>query len=648
MEQVHRLTRWFIVLIAIASAGVARAAYDFANVDYPGAQNTQLWDINNRGLAIGTAFNGALTSPTGFLYDTKTKVFTKLPPVPGYDTAVFGAINDSGVVVGSALIAPDPNDPFDEGVAVGVILANGKYTTFSYPGLKFTYPRAISNTGLITGYASFDDQFEDVGFIYDSKRGSFIDIVMPVSSEFIGAIIPQGINGRGDVVGSVDIFDPCRPIGEYAFVRQANGAVTLFRINESYTRGRGITDAGLITGYLTEQGVGEKGFAVTLPALGIPFQALTVPETELLSASFTGATDTLAEGIDNKGHIVGNWLLQQDAGHAFIATPIQNGKQIGVLSPAIRRVPQDFATIQLAIDNANPGDTIQVGTGRWCGAWITKTLNLVGQGATIMGCSESPGPLGEFFKVGFSVDADASGTSISHFVFDGNGISDTNRDPLASGILTLTCADSVAIDSNTFRGGLLDIVISGNGNQVTQNSFEGFTMLSDGSGGAAILELGTGLPGEFMMSSPPAGNSIINNQINSRVPPGDFSWISWINEVDVPFAGILVSGEDRTLIANNKISIAANSHGDAGVGILATDILTGFTTPNLTVTNNDGRASAYALIITNDQFGGTGNTVGAVIRGNLGINLINSSTVNVMSRSIHMRLLCDNTTGVCP
>jgi hypothetical protein len=50
------------------------------------------------------------------------------------------------------------------------------------------------------------------------------------------------------------------------------------------------------------------------------------------------------------------------------------------------RVPQDFPTIQLAVNAASAGDTIRVGPGRWCGARITKTLNLVGEGATIMGC----------------------------------------------------------------------------------------------------------------------------------------------------------------------------------------------------------------------------------------------------------------------
>ena len=80
---------------------------------------------------------------------------------------------------------------------------------------------------------------------------------------------------------------------------------------------------------------------------------------------------------------------------AFGFTPVS-------FSQATHRVPQDFPTIQLAINNANPGDTIRVGPGRWCGARITKTLNLVGEGATIMGCPAGvPGPVGNIFRTGF-------------------------------------------------------------------------------------------------------------------------------------------------------------------------------------------------------------------------------------------------------
>ena len=296
------------------------------------------------------------------------------------------------------------------------------------------------------------------------------------------------------------------------------------------------------------------------------------------------------------------------------------------------RVPRDFPTIQLAVDNAKPLDTIRVGPGRWCGATITKALKLVGErGTTIIGCPPGvPGPFGSARKRGFRIAAEAAGTSIRHFVFDGNGVS-LGGDPLFIGIeaaknpFGLTGADNLVIDSNEFQGTAYGISLAdGKNSQVTHNVFDGFTVVSDGEGGVAILMYGGN--GHFK------GNSILYNQITSTVPAGDLSGFSWVNEADVPLAGIVVSGQDGTIISNNKVSITANAHGDGGAGIIATDNVSGLTTINLTITNNDGRGSAYDLIITKDLSGGTGNSVGATIRGNLGTNLINGSTSQVNGR----------------
>ncbi|MGD9093961.1 MAG: right-handed parallel beta-helix repeat-containing protein [Anaerolineales bacterium] len=46
----------------------------------------------------------------------------------------------------------------------------------------------------------------------------------------------------------------------------------------------------------------------------------------------------------------------------------------------VLRVPKDYATIQEAVDAANPGDTIQVGQGEYAGAYIDKPLKIVGKG----------------------------------------------------------------------------------------------------------------------------------------------------------------------------------------------------------------------------------------------------------------------------
>jgi hypothetical protein len=311
---------------------------------------------------------------------------------------------------------------------------------------------------------------------------------------------------------------------------------------------------------------------------------------------------------------------------------------------ATHRVPQDFPTIQLAVNNANSGDTIRVGPGRWCGARITKTLNLVGEGATIMGCPAGiPGPVGNIVHRGFFLNVAASGSSIRNFIFDGKGFSDTNLNPLGLGIQTAFGTNSVTVDSNNFLGGLGGIQGPyGNDWLVTHNVFDGFTILSDGSGGFGILS-------EDFQGGPFTGNVYIHNVITAVVPPGNFSFASFINEVDVPFIGIAIAGHNGTIIAHNKISIASNAGGDAGAGIIATDASAdgiSSTTSNLVITNNDGRGSQYGLIITKDQSGGTGNTVGATIRGNFGVNLINGSTSNVRNRSRRTLLNCDSS-GVC-
>lgn len=132
-----------------------------------------------------------------------------------------------------------------------------------------------------------------------------------------------------------------------------------------------------------------------------------------------------------------------------------------------------------------------------------------------------------------------------------------------------------------------------------------------------------------------------------RAGRGDSASCSRISEADVPFVGIITIDEDGAVIADNKVSIASNSQGDAGAGITATDFGdVSLATANLVITNNDGRNTAFALIIVRDGSGGTANATGAVLRENLGVNLVNGATTNVSNRSIHTLEECDSS-GVC-
>jgi uncharacterized membrane protein len=301
----------------------ARAEYKFTLVDYPGAVTTLFWGINNAGLIVGQA---SLVDPVDgpyfdFTYDPGKGVFTPIPDVPGNaDTAAIG-LNENGTVVGTT--SPD-------GVAASAFILDkkGEHTVFNQPGWDYTNARAIGSSGKVTGYSSTADFSEFAGFIYDPKDGSFIDIDFPNST----IVIPQGINGRGDVVGSVSFRPGGAPDGivprTYAFLRDKSGNIALFRINATLTRARGISDAGTITGQVLDPATGAiRGFVGKLDlTAGVPgVQYLTAPPVELLAAP--GVFSTIPQGINNAGAIVGSTDDGAGFSHGFIATPLPSGKK---------------------------------------------------------------------------------------------------------------------------------------------------------------------------------------------------------------------------------------------------------------------------------------------------------------------------------
>ncbi|HUM13290.1 MAG TPA: hypothetical protein VLT82_20245 [Myxococcaceae bacterium] len=275
------------------------------------------------------------------------------------------------------------------------------------------------------------------------------------------------------------------------------------------------------------------------------------------------------------------------------------------------RVPQRYATIQAAADDASDGDQIVVARGRFCGATITKRLDLRGKdGATIIGCET---PATGAYRVGFLLpDARASGTKIRGFRFDGRGVSNANLTPLGAGILARS-ADQVTVIDNDFQGTFQAVTnTDGSHWSVLFNRVEHLTALTcDGgcAGGDAIV-----FQQRLVLDQRPKGNVAAFNHVQGDIPDG-------LNEFSM--TGVFVLGQERARVAANLFRIPHNPAAAAhGVGVLVSDqccaAVVVSTSVKTDVLFNDGRRSELVLRVDPDAQGGAGNLEGARIFGNRG------------------------------
>ena len=302
--------------------------------------------------------------------------------------------------------------------------------------------------------------------------------------------------------------------------------------------------------------------------------------------------------------------------------------------PTVRRVPHTYATIQAAIDASQAGDTIEVGPGEYCGATVDRTVHLVGRGLpTIVGCADGPS-LARGERIGFALPgadgvSPASGTSVEGFVFDGRGLSQTNLEPLAVGVIARS-ANDVRIQHNVFHGTIQAITnTAGDGWLIAGNDIFGLTLF-DCTG--ALCEGGDGIVVQIARDptigggpsdpiSRPERNVVVDNRISGAIPDG-FDTFS--------MTGIFVLAADGTLIARNQVTIPDNpTAGASGDGVLISNSCCGEAplfpgTRNTAVLFNDGRHSQFGVVVE-----GTGgaNTAGLALFGNSGTIMLEGTVV---------------------
>ena len=311
LHRIQRQTGRLVLALALAGTSLAATGYDFVTIDPPGGLFTSLTSLNGSGTAVGsTLFSG--DTLTSFRYEVRTGASSPLPAGPGgLEFSALG-INDSGTIIGPL---------GDIAANQGAILdKKGRYTTFTIPGFPATTPRAIGPTGLVSGYV-IAGPGDWSGFLYDPATGD-AEFFLTGSPQ----VIPQGINARGQLVGSVGLVAdgayPGSPPGQYGFVREPGGSITLFRVNGQPTRARGISDAGMVTGFVGAPS--PVGFIVPAPKGG-GYLDLAVPPNTLFVVP--GAVQTLPQAIDNRGRIVGSWIGEDGVQRGFVATPSRKGKK---------------------------------------------------------------------------------------------------------------------------------------------------------------------------------------------------------------------------------------------------------------------------------------------------------------------------------
>jgi len=242
----------------------------YVTIDQPGSSFTEVLDVNASGAAVGE-------SP-GFLRNAHGNV--RNITIPGIESTIARSINDSGQVVGSAI-----SDLTGHGFLWDF---SGTSILIDVPGAtQVTTANAINAAGEITGF--FSDDSATHGYIREPD-GTFI--IFDAAPGTTSMTQPMAINNLGQVTGA--FYDDLGVLA--GFFRDTDGTITLFKSDGSTGNvGLAINDSGVIVGY-ANVGPGSAAFQRdadgTLEYIQIPFS--------------NGGS--VAAGITNSGHVVGNYV----------------------------------------------------------------------------------------------------------------------------------------------------------------------------------------------------------------------------------------------------------------------------------------------------------------------------------------------------
>ncbi|WP_068409538.1 hypothetical protein [Planctomyces sp. SH-PL62] len=280
----------------LASGGVQGGS--FTTVEVPGATSTTVDGVNERGGSVGTYAVGM--SSRGFVRRADGAITTF--DVAGSLSTYARGINDGGTVVGH----------YDSGLGTGGYTrgVDGTIATFVVPGAAATFGADVNNLGQIVGTYSIGGVFDFHGFIR-AADGNFSTFDVPGASWTYA----EGINDQGQVSGFY--FDG---MAFHGYLRASDGSFTSFDVPQSMsTFGGGLNNAGSSVGYSVVSIFTSSGFVSIATGL------VRNPDGTMTSVVVPGSASTYVAGINDRGQIVGNYVVNGVARGFITAVPEPGG-----------------------------------------------------------------------------------------------------------------------------------------------------------------------------------------------------------------------------------------------------------------------------------------------------------------------------------
>lgn len=298
MRLVSRAVLGLAFAAGFSGATLAATAYQATVFSVPGAPNSQLFDINNRGVMVGSS-TGA--SAWGFVAQGEQLTWLT-GPSGALTTTAFG-LSDGQLVVGSYTDSrvDNGNGQLVAGPQKGYLWDGASYTTIALAGYNETVARGISPDGrYVTGYAIAAGRFD--AWLMDRQANT----TTVITSGLIA--IAQGVRDDGLVVGS-RIWQPVpfNPPARESFSFQAGGYTGYNLDGQTDSRTRAISDDGLLAGFVRQQDGQLAGFVGTASDYSL--------------VRWNGQ-DTFVEGINNAGFAVGSAVDASGNLTALVFAPV--------------------------------------------------------------------------------------------------------------------------------------------------------------------------------------------------------------------------------------------------------------------------------------------------------------------------------------